>query len=333
MVAPSRRRARRRSLEGLLAAYAGRSEELARTISLENGSPITFSQLGQVGAIPSLVAGIPRRRPRPRVGGRHPGDARGDPRLARAGRRRGRHHRVERPADPHRGQARAGAAGRVQRGGEAGPRVTARRDGPGRARRRPRACPRAWSASCPAAPTSAATWWPTRSWTRWPSPGPPRWAARSPSVCGQQLKRTSLELGGKSAAIVLDDADVDRTAGGLRFASFMNNGQACAAQTRVLAPAVALRRGRRRARGAGAHVRGRRPARPRHGDRPAREPSPAGARAGLRRRSGSDEGARLVVQGDGRPGRRVLRGAHPVRRRGQPACASPRRRSSGRCWW
>jgi betaine-aldehyde dehydrogenase len=56
------------------------------------------------------------------------------------------------------------------------------------------------------------------------------------SVCGQQLKRTSLELGGKSAAIVLEDADLDRTAAGLRFASFMNNGQACAAQTRVLAP-------------------------------------------------------------------------------------------------
>ena len=46
----------------------------------------------------------------------------------------------------------------------------------------------------------------------------------------------SLELGGKSAAIVLEDADVERTVAGLRFASFMNSGQACAAQTRVLAP-------------------------------------------------------------------------------------------------
>jgi betaine-aldehyde dehydrogenase len=56
------------------------------------------------------------------------------------------------------------------------------------------------------------------------------------AVCGEQLKRVSLELGGKSAAIVLEDADLARTADGLRFASFMNNGQACAAQTRVLAP-------------------------------------------------------------------------------------------------
>jgi betaine-aldehyde dehydrogenase len=59
---------------------------------------------------------------------------------------------------------------------------------------------------------------------------------RIAEICGAQLKRVSLELGGKSAAIVLDDADLDRTVDGLRFASFMNTGQACAAQTRVLAP-------------------------------------------------------------------------------------------------
>lgn len=56
------------------------------------------------------------------------------------------------------------------------------------------------------------------------------------AVCGQQLKRASLELGGKSATIVLPDADLGVVAAGLRFTSFMNNGQACAAQTRVLAP-------------------------------------------------------------------------------------------------
>jgi betaine-aldehyde dehydrogenase len=55
-------------------------------------------------------------------------------------------------------------------------------------------------------------------------------------ICGSQVKRVSLELGGKSAAIVLDDADIAKTVEGLRFASFMNSGQACAAQTRVLAP-------------------------------------------------------------------------------------------------
>ena len=55
------------------------------------------------------------------------------------------------------------------------------------------------------------------------------------SICGEQLKRFSLELGGKSAAIILDDADLASTIEGLKFASLMNNGQACVAQTRILA--------------------------------------------------------------------------------------------------
>ena len=55
------------------------------------------------------------------------------------------------------------------------------------------------------------------------------------AVCGQQLKRVSLELGGKSAAIVLDDADLGATVEGLKFAALMNSGQACVAQTRILA--------------------------------------------------------------------------------------------------
>jgi betaine-aldehyde dehydrogenase len=56
------------------------------------------------------------------------------------------------------------------------------------------------------------------------------------AVCGEQLKRVSLELGGKSAAIVLEDADLAATVEGLKFLSVMNSGQACVAQTRVLAP-------------------------------------------------------------------------------------------------
>lgn len=55
------------------------------------------------------------------------------------------------------------------------------------------------------------------------------------AVCGEQLKRVSLELGGKSAAIVLDDADLAATMEGLKFVSLMNSGQACVAQTRILA--------------------------------------------------------------------------------------------------
>src|SRR5690625_443976 len=54
------------------------------------------------------------------------------------------------------------------------------------------------------------------------------------AICGEQLKRVSLELGGKSAAIVLDDADVDAVVEGLKFVGVMNSGQACVGQTRVL---------------------------------------------------------------------------------------------------
>ncbi|GGP00958.1 aldehyde dehydrogenase [Nonomuraea glycinis] len=55
------------------------------------------------------------------------------------------------------------------------------------------------------------------------------------AICGEQLKRVSLELGGKSAAIFLDDADLQASMGMLAIASLMNNGQACVAQTRILA--------------------------------------------------------------------------------------------------
>ena len=58
---------------------------------------------------------------------------------------------------------------------------------------------------------------------------------RIASICGEQLKHVSLELGGKSAAIILDDADLESTLKALRLGSFMNNGQACLAQTRILA--------------------------------------------------------------------------------------------------
>ncbi|MFI6323830.1 aldehyde dehydrogenase [Nonomuraea sp. NPDC050556] len=58
---------------------------------------------------------------------------------------------------------------------------------------------------------------------------------RIAAIAGEQLKRVSLELGGKSAAIFLDDADLPSSMGMLAIASLMNNGQACVAQTRILA--------------------------------------------------------------------------------------------------
>ncbi|GAA3207525.1 aldehyde dehydrogenase [Actinocorallia longicatena] len=60
--------------------------------------------------------------------------------------------------------------------------------------------------------------------------------AKVAAVCGAALKRVGLELGGKSAAIVLDDADPAATAAGIKVAGLMNSGQACVAQTRILVP-------------------------------------------------------------------------------------------------
>ncbi|WP_461073620.1 aldehyde dehydrogenase family protein, partial [Streptomyces pseudoechinosporeus] len=56
-------------------------------------------------------------------------------------------------------------------------------------------------------------------------------------VAGRLLRPVTLELGGKSAAIILDDADIPTAVAGLASVSFPNNGQTCTANTRVLAPA------------------------------------------------------------------------------------------------
>ena len=56
------------------------------------------------------------------------------------------------------------------------------------------------------------------------------------AICGELLKRCTLELGGKSAAIVLEDANLEETISLLLPNAIMNNGQACLAQTRILAP-------------------------------------------------------------------------------------------------
>ncbi|MGW4479448.1 aldehyde dehydrogenase [Rhodococcus triatomae] len=55
-------------------------------------------------------------------------------------------------------------------------------------------------------------------------------------TCGELLKPATLELGGKSAALILDDADVEQTVTGLATASLLNTGQTCYMSTRILVP-------------------------------------------------------------------------------------------------
>lgn len=56
-------------------------------------------------------------------------------------------------------------------------------------------------------------------------------------ACAEGLKQVSLELGGKSAAIVLDDADPALVAPAIQAASLANSGQVCNALSRILVPA------------------------------------------------------------------------------------------------
>ncbi|MFF3751451.1 aldehyde dehydrogenase [Streptomyces sp. NPDC002018] len=59
---------------------------------------------------------------------------------------------------------------------------------------------------------------------------------RIAAACAALLRPVTLELGGKSAAVVLDDADLDAHTDQLFMASLVNNGQTCFASTRILAP-------------------------------------------------------------------------------------------------
>ncbi|MPZ83148.1 MAG: aldehyde dehydrogenase family protein [Actinophytocola sp.] len=60
---------------------------------------------------------------------------------------------------------------------------------------------------------------------------------RVAAVGAETVKKVALELGGKSASVVLDDADLVRAVKITVANCFMNNGQACSALTRLLVPA------------------------------------------------------------------------------------------------
>ncbi|MEV4604392.1 aldehyde dehydrogenase family protein [Amycolatopsis sp. NPDC049253] len=55
-------------------------------------------------------------------------------------------------------------------------------------------------------------------------------------ICGEQLKRVVLELGGKSAGVVLPDGDVATAVRAVAAGVFYNSGQVCSSLTRLLVP-------------------------------------------------------------------------------------------------
>ncbi len=93
---------------------------------------------------------------------------------------------------------------------------------------------RASSTSSPAPATPAARSSRTRTSTRSPSPAPPTSAGRSPSRWPARSKKVTLELGGKAANIVFDDAPVDQAVEGIVNGIFFNQGHVCCAGSRLL---------------------------------------------------------------------------------------------------
>ncbi len=152
------------------------------------------------------------------------------------------------------------------------------------------------------------------------------------AVCGEQLKRCSLELGGKSAAIVLDDADLGRHDGG----PAVHRADELRAGLRGPDPhpgaAQPLRRGRRRARADRALDAGRRPGRPGHRGGPDGRAPPAGAGVVVHRgrpAGGRPPGGRRHRDA-GRARPRLVRASRRSSPTSTTGCGSPRRRSSAR---
>jgi len=66
--------------------------------------------------------------------------------------------------------------------------------------------------------------------------GSTRAGKRISEVAAQTVKRVALELGGKSASVILDDADLAAAVKGTANGCYLNSGQTCTALTRMLVP-------------------------------------------------------------------------------------------------
>lgn len=116
----------------------------------------------------------------------------------------------------------------------------------------------------------------------------------------ETMKRVTLELGGKSPMVILDDADFARAVPFAVMAGFMNSGQACIAGSRILVPRARLAEFEAAIKAAVAEVRSGAP----------RDPETTiGPMVSQRQwdrvqsyiRKGSEEGATLLTGGEGRP--------------------------------
>ncbi len=145
-------------------------------------------------------------------------------------------------------------------------------------------------------------------------------------VGAERLIKVQLELGGKNASIVLDDADLDHAADQIAIAALSGSGQQCTATSRILVQRSVLDAFTERMldRVEGVAARARRPRR--------RAPGAAGLRAaaadGLRVRRGRPRRGRHAAARRRAPGRRagqrLVRGGHGLRRRDAGHAHRPR---------
>ena len=70
--------------------------------------------------------------------------------------------------------------------------------------------------------------------------GSTRAGRRVAELAGRDLRRVTLELGGKSPCVVLDDADLARAVPACVASAFQNSGQTCSALTRLIVPRARL---------------------------------------------------------------------------------------------
>ena len=146
--------------------------------------------------------------------------------------------------------------------------------------------------------------------------GPTTQGRRIAAICGAELKPASLELGGQAAAIVLDDADLDKTAADLGLPVLRQLRADVLRDVPGAGARAAPRRVRRRAGRARLEVRARRPARGGHHDGPAGLRAPPLRRGGPGPRERHRRGAgRFRRQAPRLPGARLLLRADRADRR------------------
>ncbi len=159
--------------------------------------------------------------------------------------------------------------------------------------------------------------------------------------CADQVKRVTLELGGKSANIIFDDADLATAAATAPYAVFDNAGQDCCARSRILVQRSVYDEFLGRLQTAVDGMKVMDPCGPVGGDGAADLVGAARHRAGLHRRgrggvhrSGAGRHERLLGAADrrahrGHPAARVARGGLRPGRRGDAV----RHRGGGRSRW